>query len=158
MYAIVQLTQRSIHGARHPLDQTNTSTVRSIPGLEMIARSFLGPAAEQVLMLENIASSIKVGPDQLPSIHKLIVEAGEVAQTWTRPSTLGRWVINTDTWSSHRSTHPSNGPPRALRSPEPRPQCLYPGHSRPSALYRHPHVSIIKHLGLHPNLESNLLT
>lgn len=34
-----------------------------------------GPVAEQVLLLENISTSIKIGPDQLPSVYKLLVEA-----------------------------------------------------------------------------------
>lgn len=34
-----------------------------------------GPVAEQVLLLENIATSLKTGPDQLPTIHKLLLEA-----------------------------------------------------------------------------------
>jgi len=34
-----------------------------------------GPVAEQVLIMENMASSIKTGPDQLASIHKLMIDA-----------------------------------------------------------------------------------
>jgi hypothetical protein len=34
-----------------------------------------GPVAEQVLLLENIATSIKTGPNQLPTIHNLLLEA-----------------------------------------------------------------------------------
>ena len=40
----------------------------------------VGPAAEQVLLLENIATSIKIGPDQLPSVHKLLTEAAQILQ------------------------------------------------------------------------------
>lgn len=65
---------------RHPLDQQNTSMLRSIPGLEVISKTFLGPAAEQVLLLENIGTSIKIGPAQMPSVHKLLVEAAEMLQ------------------------------------------------------------------------------
>jgi hypothetical protein len=36
---------------------------------------FAGPVAEQVLLLENIATSVKVGPEQLPSIHRLMADA-----------------------------------------------------------------------------------
>ncbi|EFJ47524.1 hypothetical protein VOLCADRAFT_105085 [Volvox carteri f. nagariensis] len=39
-----------------------------------------GPVAEQVLLLENISTSIKIGPDQLPSVHKLLVEAARILQ------------------------------------------------------------------------------
>lgn len=60
---------------RHPLDQQNTAFLRMLPGLEILARSVLSPAAEQVLYLENISSSILVGPQQAPSLHSLILEA-----------------------------------------------------------------------------------
>jgi len=65
---------------RHPLDQQNTRLLQAIPGLETIAKSMLGPVAEQVLLLENISTSVKVGPQQLPSIHHLLVEATEILQ------------------------------------------------------------------------------
>ncbi|KAL6755418.1 peptidase family M48-domain-containing protein [Haematococcus lacustris] len=64
----------------HPLDQQNTSLMRNIPGLELVAKGFLGPAAEQVLLLENIANSVKIGPHQLPSVHQLLVEAAHTLQ------------------------------------------------------------------------------
>lgn len=32
---------------RHPLDQQNTSLLRGLPGLELVAKTFLGPVAEQ---------------------------------------------------------------------------------------------------------------
>lgn len=34
-----------------------------------------GPVAEQVLLLENIGTSLQVGPTQLASLHKLLVQA-----------------------------------------------------------------------------------
>lgn len=34
----------------------------------------------QVLLLENIGTSIKVGPDQLPSLHALLTEAASILQ------------------------------------------------------------------------------
>ena len=36
---------------RHPLDQQNTTMLRGLPGLEMIAKNLMGPVAEQVLLL-----------------------------------------------------------------------------------------------------------
>lgn len=50
---------------RHPLDQQNTSMLRGLPGLELIAKNLMGPVAEQVLLLENIGTSVKIGPQQL---------------------------------------------------------------------------------------------
>jgi hypothetical protein len=39
-----------------------------------------GPVAEQVLVLENIATSIQTGPEQLPTIHNLLLDA--VSMLW----------------------------------------------------------------------------
>ena len=36
--------------------------------------------AEQVLLLENIATSILVSDDQLPSLHKILTEAASILQ------------------------------------------------------------------------------
>jgi len=60
---------------RHPLDQQNTSFLQMIPGLEAVAKGLMGPAAEQVLLLENIGTSVRVSEDQLPTVHELLVEA-----------------------------------------------------------------------------------
>jgi len=61
---------------RHPLDQQNTGLLRSLPGLESMARSVLGgPSVEQALYLENIGAAVKVGESQLPSVHELLLEA-----------------------------------------------------------------------------------
>jgi hypothetical protein len=65
---------------RHPLDQQNTSLLRALPGLEVVAKSIMGPVAEQVLLLENIATSIKTGESQLPSIYRLLTEAATMLQ------------------------------------------------------------------------------
>ena len=39
-----------------------------------------GPVAEQVLLLENIGTSIKVGPTQLASLHNLLLQAATTLQ------------------------------------------------------------------------------
>lgn len=63
---------------RHPLDQQNTGLLRSLPGLESMARSVLGgPSVEQALYLENIGAAVKVGESQLPSVYTLLLEACE---------------------------------------------------------------------------------
>lgn len=64
---------------RHPLDQQNTGLLRSLPGLETVAKAILGgPGFEQALYLENIGAAVKVGENQLPTIHKLLIEACEI--------------------------------------------------------------------------------
>ena len=51
-----------------------------------------GPVAEQVLLLENIGTSLKVGPKQLSSLHKLLIEACQILQM-TPPDLYIRQVI-----------------------------------------------------------------
>ncbi|MBE9180519.1 M48 family metallopeptidase [Oculatella sp. LEGE 06141] len=63
---------------RHPLDLQATQTLRQLPGLDILVRNLLGPLAEQFFYLENIASSILVGEQQLPHIYKLLIEACQV--------------------------------------------------------------------------------
>jgi hypothetical protein len=50
---------------RHPLDQQNTRLLRLLPGLEGLIKGLIGGAGETVLLLENMGSSILVGPDQV---------------------------------------------------------------------------------------------
>ncbi|MEA5564726.1 M48 family metallopeptidase [Anabaena sp. UHCC 0399] len=63
---------------RHPLDLEATKALKQIPGLDMIVRNLLGPMAEQVFYVENIASSVLVGEQQLPELHKLLLEACKI--------------------------------------------------------------------------------
>eukprot|EP00891_Asterochloris_glomerata_P006074 jgi/Astpho2/6074/Aster-04021 len=60
---------------RHPLDQQNTRVLQLLPGLEMLTKSIMGPVAEQVLILENIGTSVQASEDQLPSVYRLLHEA-----------------------------------------------------------------------------------
>ncbi|PIA33749.1 hypothetical protein AQUCO_04000070v1 [Aquilegia coerulea] len=63
---------------RHPLDKQNTLILRTIPGLNELGKALLGTIAEQVMVLENIGTSVLVGENQLSSLHKLMVEAAEI--------------------------------------------------------------------------------
>lgn len=48
--------------------------LRRLPGLELAIRSVV-PAIEDAVFMDNIANSIRVGPRQMPSLHRLLVEA-----------------------------------------------------------------------------------
>lgn len=63
---------------RHPLDREATQALKQLPGLDLLVRNLLGPLAEQVFYLDNIASSILVSEQQLPHLHQLLVEAAQV--------------------------------------------------------------------------------
>lgn len=60
---------------RHPLDLEATSTLKQLPGLDLIVRQLLGQLGEQFFMLENLASSVQVGENQLPHLHQLLLDA-----------------------------------------------------------------------------------
>lgn len=63
---------------QHPLDKQNTNMLKSLPGLQFIAKSMIMSAgAEEILYLENISTSIQVGPNQLPTVYSLLVDACE---------------------------------------------------------------------------------
>ncbi|MFM7364475.1 MAG: M48 family metallopeptidase [Cuspidothrix sp.] len=72
------LTGLKADSFRHPLDLEATKTLKQIPGLDIMVRNWLGPMAEQVFYVENIASSILVGEKQLPDLHKLLLEACQI--------------------------------------------------------------------------------
>ncbi|ONK77256.1 uncharacterized protein A4U43_C02F4680 [Asparagus officinalis] len=63
---------------RHPLDKQNTLLLRVIPGLNELGKALLGPVSEQVMLLENIGTSVLVAENQLSDLHQLLVEAAEV--------------------------------------------------------------------------------
>ncbi len=63
---------------RHPLDKEATTTLKQIPGLDMMVRNLLGPLAEQVFYVENIASSVLVSDKQLPHLNELLLEACKI--------------------------------------------------------------------------------
>ena len=60
---------------RHPLDLEATKALKQIPGIDLMVRNLLGPVAEQFFYVDNIASSVLVGPQQLSEYHQLLLEA-----------------------------------------------------------------------------------
>ena len=61
---------------RHPLDFEATLELKQqLPGFDIAVRSLLGPVAEQVFYLNNIASSVLVGKKQLPDFYELMLDA-----------------------------------------------------------------------------------
>ena len=60
---------------RHPLDLAATNSLKQLPGLDLMVRQLLGQLGEQFFRLENLASSVQVGENQLPHLHQLLVDA-----------------------------------------------------------------------------------
>lgn len=63
---------------RHPLDKQNTLLLRAIPGLNEFGKAMLGSMTEQIMLLENIGTSVLVSKNQLSDLHGLLVEAAEI--------------------------------------------------------------------------------
>ena len=63
---------------RHPLDLQATTSLRRLPGLDLLVRNLIGGVSEEFMYLNNIAASVLVGEQQLPEIHKLLVEACKI--------------------------------------------------------------------------------
>ncbi|KAJ8549000.1 hypothetical protein K7X08_032707 [Anisodus acutangulus] len=63
---------------RHPLDIQNTLLLRALPGLNNIGKALLGTVSEQIMLLENIGTSVLVSENQLPELHHLMVEAARI--------------------------------------------------------------------------------
>ncbi|MEO0350151.1 MAG: M48 family metallopeptidase [Cyanobacteria bacterium P01_A01_bin.15] len=63
---------------RHPLDLQATESLKQLPGLGLAVRALLRPTAEQFFYLENIATSVLVGPQQLPELYALLVDACQI--------------------------------------------------------------------------------
>lgn len=60
---------------RHPFDQESTLALKQVPGLDVAIRSLLGSVAEQFFYLNNIAASVLVSDQQLPDLHRLLLDA-----------------------------------------------------------------------------------
>lgn len=63
---------------RHPLDLQATQSLKSLPGMDLAVRNLLGPVAEQLFYVNNIAASIRVSDRQLPDLHHLLIEACKI--------------------------------------------------------------------------------
>ncbi|XP_015893813.3 plastoglobule-localized metallopeptidase 48, chloroplastic isoform X2 [Ziziphus jujuba] len=63
---------------RHPLDKQNTLILRAIPGLNELGKALLGSVTEQIMLLENIGTSVLVSKNQLSELHQLMIEAAEI--------------------------------------------------------------------------------
>ncbi|CAN1295711.1 Plastoglobule-localized metallopeptidase 48, chloroplastic [Linum perenne] len=63
---------------RHPLDKQNTLLLRAIPGLNEIGKAVLGSLSEQIMLLENIGTSVLVSENQLSELHQLMTEAAKI--------------------------------------------------------------------------------
>lgn len=66
------LAQKTCHNVL--FFQEATGMLRRLPGLELAIRGAV-PAIEDAVFMDNIANSILVGPNQMGSLHGLLLEA-----------------------------------------------------------------------------------
>jgi Zn-dependent protease with chaperone function len=71
----ISLTGLRADRFRHPFDLEATTSLKQLPGLDLLIRSLVGSVAEEALYLNNIAASVLIGEQQLPHIHQLLLEA-----------------------------------------------------------------------------------
>jgi hypothetical protein len=99
---------------RHPLDLEATQSLKQLPGLDMLVRLALAPLAERFFVLENMASSVRVSDQQLPDLHRLLLEACEILDLEC---------------------------PSALCAAKPGPQCLHLCHAGKATLCGHAYLT-----------------
>jgi Zn-dependent protease with chaperone function len=55
---------------QHPDDVTATAALRSLPGLDTVVSKVLEYGFERLYYLDNVAGNVRVGPRQLPRLHR----------------------------------------------------------------------------------------
>ncbi|WAS05890.1 M48 family metallopeptidase [Gloeomargaritales cyanobacterium VI4D9] len=63
---------------RHPWDRDATQALQQVPGLDGLIRLTLGTAAQEWFYLENMATGVQVGWNQLPWLYELLQEACQI--------------------------------------------------------------------------------
>ncbi|MBF2098797.1 MAG: M48 family metallopeptidase [Gloeomargaritaceae cyanobacterium C42_A2020_066] len=63
---------------RHPLDQEATAALRGLGGVDLLVRGLLSAVAEEVLYLDNLGTAVRLGPDQLPELYALHLDAARI--------------------------------------------------------------------------------
>ncbi|EHN12799.1 hypothetical protein PAI11_02880 [Patulibacter medicamentivorans] len=67
-YRLRQLDERVL---RHPADRAATAALKGIPGLDTVLRKLIELGYERALRQEALASSVRIGPQQLPEVWTL---------------------------------------------------------------------------------------
>jgi Zn-dependent protease with chaperone function len=62
----------------HPADRAALVGLRRIPGFDRLLRTMAGVFSERRLRLLHLASAVRVGPEQFPSLHRMHVDAARV--------------------------------------------------------------------------------
>eukprot|EP00286_Rhodomonas_abbreviata_P021857 CAMPEP_0181305454 /NCGR_PEP_ID=MMETSP1101-20121128/9738_1 /TAXON_ID=46948 /ORGANISM="Rhodomonas abbreviata, Strain Caron Lab Isolate" /LENGTH=394 /DNA_ID=CAMNT_0023411371 /DNA_START=10 /DNA_END=1194 /DNA_ORIENTATION=+ len=65
----------SAESIRHPYDKRATRALQRIFPFEFIIRQGVGAVVEQAMLLDNLSTAVRVGPNQLPKIYASLQEA-----------------------------------------------------------------------------------
>lgn len=59
---------------RHPLDRAATEQLTRLQGFDTLVKKYIEYGSERIYRVLNNASSVKVGPKQMPSLHQMLRE------------------------------------------------------------------------------------
>eukprot|EP00640_Fibrocapsa_japonica_P003086 CAMPEP_0113939110 /NCGR_PEP_ID=MMETSP1339-20121228/5495_1 /TAXON_ID=94617 /ORGANISM="Fibrocapsa japonica" /LENGTH=335 /DNA_ID=CAMNT_0000942529 /DNA_START=271 /DNA_END=1276 /DNA_ORIENTATION=- /assembly_acc=CAM_ASM_000762 len=62
---------------QHPVDRATTQALSQLWGLEDLVRQ-ASKMVEEAVYIDNISTSVRVGPSQMGSVHRLLVEACQI--------------------------------------------------------------------------------
>jgi Zn-dependent protease with chaperone function len=84
-------TGLSVASFQHPADRAATAALTAIPGLDAAVRWLIEQGYERALYQQNLAGSVRLGPDQLPDVYESflrVLTALDLEGAETRPPTL----------------------------------------------------------------------
>ena len=66
-------TDLSVASFQHPADRAATAALAAIPGLDTVVRWLIEQGYERALYQQNLATSVRIGPKQLPDLNESFV-------------------------------------------------------------------------------------
>lgn len=75
---------------RHPLDQQNTQILQAVPGLSNLTKALVTPVAEQMLILEQLSTSILVGEEIHTTLPREICRRARRVKVTTKHAVMLR--------------------------------------------------------------------
>lgn len=86
-----QLTQISPKAYEHPADRAATAALASVPMLDQVVRKLIELGYERALRQAYLGSSVRIGPKQLPDLHRLYEQ---VLVTLDMPDEYALYITN----------------------------------------------------------------
>jgi Zn-dependent protease with chaperone function len=83
----------------HPADRTALVALRRLSGFDTALRVLAGAFRERSLRLVHLASSVRVGPTQFPTVHAMAQEGAAVLDLYEVPEVYVRQDPEVGTWT-----------------------------------------------------------